>query len=187
MLPRLSAMCGRGPLRCRNVFENFPVLAGDDVENPMSVDREALKRRRFLELGLAAGTAGALISCGRAGGGPYWRFFTAAEARTVNSSRGADHPGRRLCGCCASWRGQLHRSATGQALQETPDAYRKASRTSRRPAAVALKDLCGTDAGAADRSAHRNPGESGEFFDLIRAHTMQGYYGIPATAATAMR
>jgi hypothetical protein len=37
------------------------------------------------EAGIVAIAGGGLVSCGRTGGGPSWRFFTAAEARTVNA------------------------------------------------------------------------------------------------------
>ena len=47
--------------------------------------QKPIQRRKFLGIGLTATAAGMLVSCSRTGGGPYWRFFTAAEAKTVNA------------------------------------------------------------------------------------------------------
>ena len=51
----------------------------------MRTKPESVQRRKFLGAGLSATAAGVLASCGRTGGGPHWRFFTAAEARTVDA------------------------------------------------------------------------------------------------------
>ena len=43
-----------------------------------------IKRRTFLQAGLAATAAGYALSCAKSGSGA-WRFFTAAEAQTVDA------------------------------------------------------------------------------------------------------
>jgi len=146
----------------------------------MRTKRGSVKRRRFLELGLTAGAAGSLISCGRTGGGAYWRFFTAAEARTLDAICEQiipkdDFPGASEAGVVRFIDLQLTRP-----YKKHRDAYRKG--------------IAGVDAASRERFqkpfADLPPDQQeevlreiqekdGEFFALIRAHTMQGYYGDP--------
>ncbi len=140
---------------------------------------ETIQRRKFLELGLTATTAGMLASCSRTGGGPYWRFFTAAEARTSTPSASRSfrrtNPGASQAGVVNFIDLQLtrhHRKHQG--------AYRKG--------------VAGVD--AASRKRFGKPfaeltferqtellseveSNDSQFFDLIRTHTMQGFYGDP--------
>ncbi|HSW49931.1 MAG TPA: gluconate 2-dehydrogenase subunit 3 family protein [Bryobacteraceae bacterium] len=146
----------------------------------MPAKRTSVKRRRFLELGLTAGAAGSLISCGRTGGGAYWRFFTVAEARTLDAIAEQiiptdDFPGASEAGVVRFIDLQLTRH-----YRKHRDAYRKG--------------IAGVDAASRERFqkpfADLPPDQQeevlreiqekdAEFFALIRAHTMQGYYGDP--------
>jgi gluconate 2-dehydrogenase gamma chain len=146
----------------------------------MRTKPKSLQRRSFLEIGLTAGASGALASCGRRGGGPYLRFFSAEEARTVDAICEqiipADaHPGARQAGVVNFIDLQLTRH------------YRKYREVYR-------KGLAGVE--AASRSRFGRPftdlpfgqqtevlteidKQDPEFSALIRAHTMQGFYGDP--------
>lgn len=139
-----------------------------------------LKRRQFLEIGLTVTSSGALVSCGRSGGKVYWRFFTAQEARTVDAICEqiipADaHPGASQAGVVRFIDLQLSKH-----YRRYRDAYRKG--------------IAGVE--AASRGRFGRPftelpieqqtevltqieEKDPEFFALIRAHTMQGFYGDP--------
>ncbi len=54
-------------------------------------------------MGLTATTAGVLVSCSRTGGGPYWRFFSAAEARTANAICEQIIPANNYAGASQAW------------------------------------------------------------------------------------
>ena len=99
--------------------------------------RGSVKRRRFLEAGIVA-AGGSLVSCGRTGGGPYWRFFTAAEARCANAIceqiiPADDFPGASQAGVVNFLDVQLtrhyrkHRDAYRQGLAGVDEAARKRS------------------------------------------------------------
>ncbi len=146
----------------------------------MAMKRTSIKRRRFLGMGLTAGAAGSLVSCGRTGGGAYWRFFTAAEARTVDAICEQiipqdDSPGASEAGVVRFIDLQLTRH-----FRKHREAYRRG--------------VAGVEAAARERShksfADLPPDQQeevlrqvqekdSEFFALVRVHTMQGYYGDP--------
>ena len=140
----------------------------------------SVRRRRFLKLGLTAGAAGSLVSCGRTGGGAYWRFFAAAEARTVEANCEqiipADvFPGASQAGVVRFIDLQLTRH-----YKKYRDAYRKGV------AAVETASIERFQKSFADIPSDQQEEVLGvirekdpEFFALIRAHTMQGYYGDP--------
>lgn len=52
----------------------------------MRTGQRSLKRRKILETGLAGTVGCSLLACGRTGSGRPWRFFTAAEARTMDAN-----------------------------------------------------------------------------------------------------
>jgi gluconate 2-dehydrogenase gamma chain len=142
--------------------------------------QDSLKRRRFLGAGLSATAAGVLASCGRTGGGPNWRFLTAAEARSVDAIceqiiPADTDPGARQAGVVNFIDLQLtkhhkrHQSAYRKGIAGVDAVSRKrfgkpfAELPSERQVEV-LTDVENNDA---------------EFFGLIRTHTMQGFYGDP--------
>jgi len=140
----------------------------------------SVQRRRFLGAGLSATAAGVLASCGRTGGGPHWRFFTAAEARSVDAIceqiiPADTDPGARQAGVVNFIDLQLtkhhkrHQAAYRKGIAGVDAVSRKlfgkpfAELPSEQQVEV-LTDVENNDA---------------EFFGLIRAHTMQGFYGDP--------
>lgn len=146
----------------------------------MTNHRATLRRRKFLELGLAAGAAGPLASCGRRGGGPYWRFFTADEARVADAVceqiiPADDFPGASRAGVVNFIDLQLTKR-----YKKHRDAYRKGlanvEATARSLFGKPFPDLAPEQqAEALNAIAEKDA----DFFMLIRNHTMQGYYGDP--------
>ena len=138
-----------------------------------------LRRRTFLGAGVAAAAAGSLISCAREAGGE-WRFFTVAEARTVDAICEqlipADRdPGAKQAGVVNYIDIQL-------------------TKAFRRHRAIYRKGLAGVDTASrakfgqefADLSPERQrevltavEQDSKAFFELILTHTRQGFYGAP--------
>ncbi len=145
----------------------------------MPKERFIIRRRAFLKTGLAA-AAGSAAGCGRRGGGPYWRFFTPAEARTIEAIceqiiPADESPGARQAGVAFFIDLQLTRH-----YKRHQAAYRRG--------------LAAVDAASLER--HKKPfseldfdqqtgvlteieEKEPEFFALVRAHTMQGFYGDP--------
>ncbi len=146
----------------------------------LRIKQKSIERRKFLEMGLTAATAGVLASCSRTGGGPYWRFFTAAEAKTVNAIceqiiPADKDPGAAQAGVVNFIDLQLTRH-----YRKHQGAYRKGvagvDAASRKRFGKPFAEL------AFERQTEllaevENNGS--EFFDLIRTHTMQGFYGDP--------
>ncbi|HOL70469.1 MAG TPA: gluconate 2-dehydrogenase subunit 3 family protein [Bryobacteraceae bacterium] len=146
----------------------------------MSTGRKTVKRRKFLKIGLAASASGLLISCGRTGGGPHWRFFTEEEARTVDAIceqiiPADDFPGASQAGVVNFIDLQLTRH-----YKKHRAAYRKG---------VANVEAVSRET-FGKRFTELEPQQQIEvlttieekdpaFFALIRNHTMQGYYGDP--------
>ncbi|MCC7175493.1 MAG: gluconate 2-dehydrogenase subunit 3 family protein [Bryobacterales bacterium] len=139
-----------------------------------------LKRRGFLEAALTAAASSSLVSCGRAGGGAYWRFFTAAEARTVDAIceriiPADDCPGASEAAAVNFIDLQLtrhykkHRDAYRQGIAKVEEAARE--RGGKVFAELAPEQQLEVLAEIEEKHAG--------FFALIRAHTMQGYYGDP--------
>jgi gluconate 2-dehydrogenase gamma chain len=142
--------------------------------------QDSLKRRRFLGAGLSATAAGVLASCGRTGGGPHWRFFTAAEASAVDAIceriiPADKDPGARQAGVVNFIDLQLtkhHRRYQG--------AYRKGiagvDAVSRKRFGKPFAELPSERQIEVLTDVENN---DAEFFGLIRTHTMQGFYGDP--------
>ncbi len=139
-----------------------------------------MQRRHFLELGLTATAAASLVSCGRSGGGAYWRFFTAPEARAVDAICEQiippdDFPGARQAGVVNFIDLQLTKH-----YKKFQEAYREGI------AGVEAASLKAFKKPFADLSAEQQTEvltgieeKDAEFFTLIRTHTMQGFYGDP--------
>jgi gluconate 2-dehydrogenase gamma chain len=127
-----------------------------------------MDRRRFIVVGLA-GTA---ASCARSKS--PWRFFTAAEARTLEAICAHiipedQDPGAVRAGVAVF----IDRQLTG--------FYKPLQKTYRQGLAdigPAFADLSAASQLKALRSIERNPAAR-PFFDLLVAHTMQGFYGDP--------
>jgi gluconate 2-dehydrogenase gamma chain len=145
----------------------------------MRTKRGSVKRRRFLEVGIAATAAGSLVCCGRTGGGPYWRFFTAAEARTVDAIAEQIIPADTDPGASQAGVVNFIDLQLTKRYRKHRDAYRKG---------IAAVDAVSKRFGKpfAEQTPEQKfevlteiAEKDGEFFALIRAHTMQGYYGDP--------
>jgi gluconate 2-dehydrogenase gamma chain len=141
---------------------------------------KTVQRRRFLEIGLTATASATLGACGRAGGGACWRFFTAQEAGTVEAIcdqiiPADDYPGAVQAGVVNFIDLQLtrhykkHQAAYRKGIGEIDAASRR--RFGKPFAALSFEQR--TEILAEAESS------GNEFFGLIRAHTMQGFYGDP--------
>ena len=138
-----------------------------------------MRRRTFLT-GVATGTGGTLLSCARGGSGPRWRFFTAEEAATVDAICGQIIPADSDPGAREA------RVVNYIDLQLT--------RHFRKHQAAYRQGIAGVDRTSNHRFGKRfvtlSPEQQMEvlldveehskvFFDLILAHTRQGFYGDP--------
>jgi len=139
--------------------------------------KTSLRRRTFLGVGLAA--AGSTLSCSHAPAGK-WRFFTPAQARTVDA-------------ICA----QLIPADQDPGAHEAGVVYYidlQLSRRLKRYRAAYVRGLEWLDSASRARFGRPFADLSGEqqiellnlteekepaFFDLILAHTRQGFYGDP--------
>lgn len=155
----------------------------------MNLKLGRLRRRRFLWFGATAALAGPTISC-TANKSP-WRFFTSAEARTVEAMCDQIIPADQDPG--AKWAGvvrYIDRQLAGffRAHQKT---YRlgiaAVDRTSLALHAAAFADLPADKQLAVLTALDRNEApkeawqgvEAKPFFNLVVTHTMQGFYGSP--------
>ena len=139
-----------------------------------------IPRRKFLGAGLSV-AAGSAVSCRRAEQpGAGWRFFTTSEARTVEAICAqlipADQdPGAKEAGVVnyidlqLSRRFKKHRAPYRQGIASV-DA------TSRTRFGKAFAELAGEQQVEVLNDAEEN---SKPFFELILAHTRQGFYGDP--------
>ena len=139
-----------------------------------------LRRRRFLQAGLTASAAGSLISCSRAGGGPYWRFFTAAEAATAQAVCEQIIPADKDAG--ATQAGVIHflDLQLTQHYRKHQAAYRNGiaglNADSRKRFGKPFVELSPEQQTEVLTDAESN---GSEFFYLIRTHALQGFYGDP--------
>jgi gluconate 2-dehydrogenase gamma chain len=146
----------------------------------MRTKHKTLRRRRFLELSITATAAGTLAGCSRPGGGPYWRFFNAAEAKLVDAVCEQIIPADKDPGASEAGVVNFIDLQLVKRHKKHQAAYRKG--------------IAGVDAASRskfNKSFVELPSEQqaevlmdvetsdGEFFNLIRAHTMQGFYGDP--------
>jgi gluconate 2-dehydrogenase gamma chain len=141
--------------------------------------RQHVRRRQFLGMGVAATLGGTAVSCGRAGGG-RWRFFTAEEARTVDAICEQIIPADRDAGA--------HQACVVNYIDLQLTKHFKQHQNAYRQLIAAVDDLSTgrfghkfADLAAPDqvqvlREVEKKAKAS---FDLILAHTMQGFYGDP--------
>jgi gluconate 2-dehydrogenase gamma chain len=129
-----------------------------------------LQRRKFLRAAGTAAMAGAAAGCG-ASKGP-WRFFTGEEARSLEAICEAIIPGDQDAG--AKQAGVIHyidRQLRGK--------FREHQKTYREGIAAAARIIRGRTIEPAVLREIERAKETRPFFDLVVAHTMQGFYGNP--------
>lgn len=146
----------------------------------MLVKSPWMRRRVFLSAGLTSAVLAVTSGCGRASGGPYYRFFSAEEARTVEAVCArlipADgDPGAREARVVNFLDIQLtrhfkrHQGVYRQGLA----AVESASRTKwGKPFEAINMDQQVEVLSEIEEN-------SGDFFELILTHTRQGFYGDP--------
>jgi gluconate 2-dehydrogenase gamma chain len=138
-----------------------------------------MRRRTVLGIGVTA-VAGSVVSCTRSGAASPWRFFTAAEGRTLEAVCAqlipADQdPGAREAGAVnyidlqLSKRFKRHRTAYRQGIAGIDAAGRTQF-------GKPFADLTGEQQVAILRAIEK---EDRAFFDLLLNHTRQGFYGDP--------
>ncbi|MGO4880362.1 MAG: gluconate 2-dehydrogenase subunit 3 family protein [Bryobacteraceae bacterium] len=141
--------------------------------------REGIWRRTFLGTGLVAAGAAA-VSCGRSSAGSTYRFFSAEEGATVDAICEAfipsdRDPGGRAAGVVHYIDIQLtrHFKRYRRVYREGLAAIDAASRArfGKRFTEIQPDERASVLAGAEAKSK--------EFFELILAHTRQGFYGDP--------
>lgn len=130
-----------------------------------------MRRRKFLGAAAVAAASGAAVGCGAKTG--QFRFFTEAEARTLDAMLAHiipadDTPGAREAGVIHYIDRQLTRR-----FRESQKIYREGL--------AALGDFVGLSAERqleTLRAMERDRGHR-PFFDLVVTHAMQGFYGNP--------
>ncbi|HEX8984514.1 MAG TPA: gluconate 2-dehydrogenase subunit 3 family protein [Bryobacteraceae bacterium] len=149
---------------------------------------DTLRRRRFIQLAASAASATA-VSCG--GGGSPWRCLSVSEAETAaaiadrvvpaDQDAGAAAAGvvnyidRQLKGPLKKYRRMYHE---GLAAIESASAARFGKRFAAVPPEQQDELLTAFETGKAPKEVG-DPDKAKNFFELIRDHTMQGYYGDP--------
>ena len=134
--------------------------------------RQRVRRRQFLAMGAAATFGGSAVSCSRR----QWRFFTAEEANTLQAICAQiiptdRDPGAREAGVIHYIDRQLTRH-----FQAHQSAYRNGLAYINAAGGGSFAALPGDRQIEILRQAER---EAKPFFDLVVAHTMQGFYGDP--------
>jgi gluconate 2-dehydrogenase gamma chain len=146
----------------------------------MPNQKTRLHRRTFLGAGVAAAAAGAALSCSRNGAGPYWRFFTAEEARTVDAICERLIPADRDPG--ASQAGVVHYIdiQLTRVFRKHRNAYRQGiaavDAASRKTFGGRFAELAPPQQAQVLEVLEHN---SRAFFQLILTHAQQGFYGDP--------
>ncbi len=142
--------------------------------------KHSIRRRTFLGASLAAVSGTAAISCGRIRAGRGFRFFTAEEAATVDAICEAlipsdSDPGARAARVVNYIDIQLtrHFRKHQRAYREGIAAVEAASRTK------FSKPFTGISTDEQSELLTEFEEKSKTFFDLILAHTRQGFYGDP--------
>jgi gluconate 2-dehydrogenase gamma chain len=139
-----------------------------------------MPRRAFLGGGLAAAAGGTALSCARRARGASWRFFTAEEADTVEAICAQIIPVDRDPGAKEANAVNYIDIQLTRHFKKHQSAYRlgiagveAASRTQfgKRFVELSSEQQVQILADAEEKSK--------TFFDLIVAHTRQGFYGDP--------
>jgi len=151
--------------------------------------RAKITRRKFIGIAMAAAAAGPLASCSRLVS--PWRVLTAEEAQTLGAMCERLIPADQDSG--AAWAGVvifIDRQLAGT-YKKLRKSYRQGlagtDQTSQRHFGRSFAELNARqqeeiltmlEKGRAQGDAWKQL-SSGEFFDLVLAHTMQGFYGDP--------
>jgi len=136
-----------------------------------------MERRKFI----AAGLAGTSIACSR-GARSAWRFFTVAEGRAIEAACGHIIPVDRDPGAVEAGAAVfIDRQLTGH-YKEYQTVYRNCiAALDRQSVAVfgrAFADAPPEVQLEVLKRIEQNP-RTKPFFELLVAHTMQGFYGSP--------
>ena len=146
----------------------------------MGPNRVKLRRRTFLCVGLSAAAAGTAISCARFHAAGAWRFFTSAEAETVEAICDRlipvdQDPGAREAGVVNYIDIQLTRP-----FKKHQEAYRKGiAAVDAASRAKFGKRFAGLSSEQQVETLNTVEESSAAFFDLILTHARQGFYGDP--------
>ena len=139
-----------------------------------------MRRRTFFRAGLAAVATGIDTGCGKRGGGPSWRFFTPAEAATVDAISAQLIPADSDAGASEARVVNYIDTQLGKRFKKHRQTYRTGiaaiDHTSRSRFGKPFVQLSPDEAIAALQDAEKN---QRAFFDVILAHTRQGFYGDP--------
>jgi len=149
-----------------------------DLRMDLGLKSQALTRRQFVAVGTLGGAA-LTVGCGhRAGAG--WEFLTEAQARTLKCICDQivprdDFPSAAEAGVLSYIDKQLVRH-----YRPHQDVYRdgleQAEAQSRKRFGKEMAELAAADQLAAVLDLERDhPG----FFEMVRNHTLEGYYGAP--------
>jgi gluconate 2-dehydrogenase gamma chain len=145
------------------------------VEGDGMIPQKALDRRRFVHTSVVA-AAGCAAGCRSSSGS--WRFFTAAEAETVNAICERIIPADQDPG--AGWAGvvrYIDRQLSGK-FRRHGDTYRRGIAAVDRLAGGRFTQL--DAAKQADvLTTMEHDADLRPFFELVLAHTIQGFYGSP--------
>ncbi len=152
------------------------------------MNSDSLRRRSFLQLAASAASATA-VSCGR--GGSPWRCLSASEAETAGAVSDRIVPADQDPGALAAGAvNYIDRQLTGPLKKYLP-AYREglaaidrlsASRHGKRFTQLSAAEqdelLTVLDTGKTPPETW-DPAQAKTFFELIRDHSLQSYYGDP--------
>jgi len=140
------------------------------------IGNHSLRRRKFLRIAGAATACGALASCGHEDS--PWRFFTAAEGRTLEAICEQIVPTDQTPG--AAWAGVVNfidRQLKGPYRRQQA-AYRSGLAEIDQAAVRKFgKTFASLDAPLQEEVLQSLEGGAKRFFSTVIAHTMQGYYG----------
>ena len=146
----------------------------------MGTNGMKLRRRAFLCAGITAAVAGTAASYVGGGVGTEWRFFTAAEARTVDAICAQLIPADRDPGAAEAAVVNYIDIQLTRKFKKFQAAYRQGI------ADVEASSRSRSKHGFAELSSSQQvevlnalEESSPEFFDLILTHTRQGFYGDP--------
>jgi gluconate 2-dehydrogenase gamma chain len=136
----------------------------------------ALSRRRFLQVAATVAASSTVISCGRRAG--PWRFFTPAEAHTMEALCDQIIPADQDPG--AAWAGTLYYidSQLVGHFRRLQSAYREGL-ASFDAACLSANHAAFADLPFDQQTAFLNhlPDSLQPFFHMVITHTMQGFYG----------
>jgi gluconate 2-dehydrogenase gamma chain len=139
-----------------------------------------LRRRTFLGAGLSAAAGAAAISCGAGGRNASWRFFTAAEAATVEAICEQIIPADRDAGARQAGVADYIDIQLTRHFKRYQKTYRQGlAAVDSASRAKFGKRFAELPAGRQSEALIEVEENSRAFFDLILTHARQGFYGDP--------